>query len=216
MASNEDEREHRLRAVWVPTIQPLTSDELNERLASMLELHGETMASYEEKVRAQGLTLQCVGLNHDSSTTVPSSGSSPAISPNSSNEHSSGGATTTTEPDASDCDFVPEMKADIQKQEPIAVDGADAGLAASMRALVVGEEAPKDMEFCPWRMVQKYPDWFIGKTNAPRVSFCPLLAGFLPAHQGEAQTLTSPGPPILRRVPRTPGVGFVRPRHTPL
>lgn len=174
MASNDTEIEHALRAVWIPTIPPLSSDELKERLGSLLELQGDTIESFEAKLHAEGL-IRLVGANKDdSSTSPPSSHFSPNTSPSTSTEHSPTSATTTTEPERSNSDsenIFADMKADIPKRGPSPTVHADASLVASMAALTVGEEAPKDMEFCPWRMVQHYPDWFVGKANTPRVSF---------------------------------------------
>lgn len=180
MVSNETGREHALRAVWVPTISPLSSDELKERLASLLDMQGDTLESFEKKLRVQGRTWQSMGMNHDdSSTTPPGARSSPTTSPISPTETSPGCATTTTEVDGSDSESAPDMKADAPKQAPSLTADVAAGFPTSAGDLIIGEEAPKDIEFCPWKMAQNYPDWFVGKANTPRVSFS--SSGFCPS-----------------------------------
>lgn len=177
MACNESEGADEPRAI-LPTILPLSPNEVKERLVSLLELQGISIDSYEEKVRPQGLTLQSVGFG-DSATTHPGSHSSPTTSTTSSTECSPPHhATTTGEAGGPDSDSVAQTSTEIPKQEPSFAADADSDFVAPMADLMVGEEAPKSMDFCPWRMVQNYPDWFIGKTNTPRVSS--LASAFRP------------------------------------
>lgn len=37
--------------------------------------------------------------------------------------------------------------------------------------LYVSKPVHQDFDFCPWKVVESYPDFFIGKTNRPRVRF---------------------------------------------
>lgn len=174
MASNESEGGDEPKAI-LPTILPLSPDEVKERLGELLELQGLTADSYEEKLRLQGLTLQSVRTS-DSSTTHLSSHSSPATSTSSSTEGSPphhATATATGEADGSDPHSVTNISTEISNQDPGVAAEADVDLVASMADLIVGEEASKSMDLCPWRMVQGYPDWFIGKANTPRVSSLP-------------------------------------------
>ena len=211
MASNESEGVDDPKAILPPTILPLSPDEVKERLTLLLELQGVTIDTFEEKLRVQGPTLQIVVFS-DSSATHPSSQSSPTTPTGSSTEglplyH----PIATREAYESDSDSVTKRLTGIPKQEPGFAADADADLVASMADLAIGEEAPKRMDFCPWRMVQNYPDWFIGKANAPRVSSLP--SAFRAFFWGEAQILTSTGPAVLRRVSHPSRVGFVRPRY---
>ncbi|KAL2107769.1 hypothetical protein VUR80DRAFT_4758 [Thermomyces stellatus] len=152
---------------------PLSPDEVKERLATFLELQGDTLDTFEEGLRLQGLTLQSVGsCLPDSPTTQPSSSSSP-ISTGSSAGSSPIRAIETAEADRSGTGFSADIIAEVPKQEPGSTADTTADSVAFMADLVIGEEAPRDMSFCPWRMVQHYPDWFIGKANTPRVSSLP-------------------------------------------
>lgn len=174
MASIESEGADEPKAI-LPSILPLSSDEVKERLGDLLELQGVTVDSYKEKLRLQGLTLQSVR-SSDSSTTHLSSPSSPTSSTSSSTEGSPphhATATATEEADGSDSHSVTKISTEISNQDPGVAPEADVDLVASMADLMVGEEASKSMDLCPWRMVQGYPDWFIGKANTPRVSSLP-------------------------------------------
>ena len=156
---------------------PLVSNEFKERLTWILSLRGQTIGSFEEELSARSRALQEAGVDPESIITRPSPDFSSTASPNSTTQTSPDRITITTDTDRSDCEPVADKitEPDMPRRKLELIVNADASLVASMENLVVGEGAPKDMDFCPWRMVQHYPDWFIGKVNTPRVSWAPCF-----------------------------------------
>lgn len=162
-------------AALATTIPSLSPDEFKERLAWLLQLQGDTVDSFEDKLHARGLTLRSLDLGLELKPSIPPSRSyssptsSPTSLPISSTKNSRGQASILSR--SEDADLTSNnMKPDVADAAPIALAGG----------LTLGQEVPKDMKFCPWRMVTHYPDWFIGKANTPRVS--PLSLGLQPVH----------------------------------
>lgn len=178
-----------------PAVLPPNSSEMRERLAWLLEMEGETIESYEKAVRESGLRLKSLedssithsgshSISHSVSHSVshspppPSSSLSPPPPPSAKDSPDQAAPAAPTE--VSDSDSIADnMKADTPELN--SGSKQDASLLASMAAMTLGEEAPKDMEFCPWKMVFNYPDWWIGKANAPRVSYRSLSLPSSPA-----------------------------------
>lgn len=166
-------------AALATTIPSLGPDEFRERLTWLLQLQGDTIDSFEDRLRARGLTLRSLDLGLELKPTIPpsSSHSSPTSSPTSppisSTKSSPGQALTSTEIEDSDL-TTHNMEPDVLWQQPDPTANADADLVGLTKGLTLGQEAPKNMKFCPWRMITYYPDWFIGKANAPRVSSASL------------------------------------------
>lgn len=162
-------------AALATTIPSLSPDEFKQRLTWLLQLQSDTIDSFEDKLCARGLTLRSLDLGLELKSSIPRSSShssptsSPISPPISSTRSSPGQASTFTGIEDSDS-TTDNMKPDVLGQQPAPTADADAALVALTRGLTPGQEAPKDMKFCPWRMVTYYPDWFIGKTNTPRVS----------------------------------------------
>lgn len=162
-------------AALATTIPSLGQDEFVERLTWLLQLQGDTIDSFEDKLRARGLTLRTLDLGLELKPSIPPSSShssptsSPTFPPISFTKSSPGQASTSAEIEDSNL-TTDNMKPDVLWQQPDPTVNADAALVALTNGLTLGQEAAKDMEFCPWRMIKYYPDWFIGKANTPRVS----------------------------------------------
>ena len=171
MATKEDV--HASITALATTIPSLSPDEFKERLTWLLQLQGDTIGSFEDKLHARGLTLRSLDLGLELKPTIPrsrfhssptsSSTSLPISSTNNSRRQAS--VFSQIEDSHSTCN---NMKPDVLGQQLNST--ADAALVVLTGGLTLGQEAPEDMKFCPWRMVTYYPDWFIGKANTPRVS----------------------------------------------
>lgn len=62
-----------------------------------------------------------------------------------------------------------------EQQKPSGMDDSSAVMQLDYSKFVVGEPADESISFCSWKVIEAYPDQFIGKTNRPRVCIRPLF-----------------------------------------
>jgi hypothetical protein len=56
-----------------------------------------------------------------------------------------------------------------EQQKPQEMDDSSIVMPLDYSKFVVGEPADESISFCSWKVVEAYPDQFIGKANRPRV-----------------------------------------------